>query len=157
MPVKQTGWACLSGGYSSMQEHFLIGFATIIVLGIGAYWVSWRLRIPAILLLLASGFVAGPVTGLINPDEIFGGILLPVVTASVAVILFEGGMNLKFSELREIKRMVLSLVTVGVLVTWAVTAIAAYFLFGFSHQIASLLGAILVVTGPTVIMPMLRN
>ncbi|HET7290601.1 MAG TPA: cation:proton antiporter [Thermodesulfobacteriota bacterium] len=140
-----------------MDEHFLIGFATIIVLGIGAYWVSWRLRIPAILLLLASGFVAGPVTGLINPDEIFGDILLPVVTASVAVILFEGGMNLKFSELREIRKVVISLVTVGVLVTWAVTAVAAYFLFGFSHQIASLLGAILVVTGPTVIMPLLRN
>jgi len=140
-----------------MDERFLIGFATIIVLGIGAYWASWRLGIPAILLLLASGFVAGPVTGLINPDEIFGNILLPVVSASVAVILFEGGMNLKFSELREIRKVVVSLVTVGVLVTWAVTAIAAYFLFGFSHQIASLLGAILVVTGPTVIMPLLRN
>jgi NhaP-type Na+/H+ or K+/H+ antiporter len=140
-----------------MGEHFLIGFAAIIVLGIGAYWVSWRLGIPAILLLLASGFVAGPVTGLINPDEIFGDILLPVVSVCVAVILFEGGMNLKFSELREIRRVVVSLVTVGVLVTWAVTALAAYFLFGFSHQIASLLGAILVVTGPTVIMPLLRN
>lgn len=74
-----------------MDERFLIGFATIIVLGIGAYWISWRLRIPAILLLLALGFVTGPVTGLINPDEIFGAILLPVVSASVAVILFEGG------------------------------------------------------------------
>ena len=140
-----------------MDERFLIGFATIIVLGIGAYWFSWRLRIPAILLLLALGFVTGPVTGLINPDEIFGNILLPVVSASVAVILFEGGMNLKFSELREIRKVVTRLVTVGVLVTWAVTGVAAYFLFGFSHQIASLLGAILVVTGPTVIMPLLRN
>lgn len=140
-----------------MGESFLIGLAAIIVLGIGAYWVSWRLRIPAILLLLASGFVAGPVTGLINPDRIFGDILLPVVSVCVAVILFEGGMNLKFSELREIRRVVVSLVTIGVLVTWAVTAVAAYFLFGFEHQIAVLLGAILVVTGPTVIMPLLRN
>lgn len=140
-----------------MDERFLIGFATIIVLGIGAYWISWRLRIPAILLLLALGFVTGPVTGLINPDEIFGAILLPVVSASVAVILFEGGMNLKFSELREIRKVVTRLVTIGVLVTWVVTGVAAYFLFGFSHQIASLLGAILVVTGPTVIMPLLRN
>ncbi|MFI5323895.1 MAG: cation:proton antiporter [Thermodesulfobacteriota bacterium] len=127
------------------------------MLGIGSYWVSWRAGVPAIMLLLASGFIAGPLTGLVNPDRIFGEILLPVVSVSVAVVLFEGGMNLKFSELREIRGVVLSLVTIGVFVTWAVIAIAAHFLFGFDHGIAALLGAILVVTGPTVIMPLLHD
>ncbi len=140
-----------------MDEGFLLGFAVIIVLGVGAYWVSWRLGVPAILLLLASGFIAGPVTGFIDPDKIFGDTLLPVVSVFVAVILFEGGMNLKFSELREIRGVVVSLVTIGVCVTWAVAAVAAYFLFGLDHRIAALLGAILVVTGPTVIMPLLRE
>lgn len=141
----------------SMGENFLIGFAAILVLGIGAYWLAWKLSIPAILLLLLSGFVAGPVTGLIDPDRIFGHLLLPVVTMSVAVILFEGGMNLKFSELRDIRKVVFNLVTIGVLVTWAVTTAAAYFFYRFDFRLSILLGAILVVTGPTVILPLLRD
>lgn len=140
-----------------MTQQLLTGLALIVVMGIGAQWAAWRLGLPSILLLLICGFVAGPATGLIVPDEIFGKLLLPLVSASVAVILFEGGMNLRFSELRKIRGVVISLVTIGVLVTWIVTALAAHFLFGLEHQMAVLLGAILVVTGPTVIMPLLRN
>ncbi|MEQ9619586.1 MAG: cation:proton antiporter [Deltaproteobacteria bacterium] len=140
-----------------MDEHLLIGFITIIVLGIGAQWIAWRIGLPAILLLLISGFIAGPATGFIDPNLIFGELLLPIVSVSVAVILFEGGLSLKFSELREIRKVVLSLVTIGVIVSWAVSSVASYYLFGFDFRLAVLLGAILVVTGPTVIIPLLRE
>jgi len=140
-----------------MSEHLLVGLATIIVLGIGAQWLAWRVSLPAILLLLIFGFIAGPATGFINPNEIFGDLLLPLVSVSVAIILFEGGLSLKFSEVRELTGAIRNLVTVGVLVSWILTSIISYFIFGLGLQISVLLGAVLVVTGPTVIIPLLRH
>jgi len=140
-----------------MSEHLLVGLATIIVLGIGAQWLAWRVSLPAILLLLIFGFIAGPATGFINPNEIFGDLLLPLVSVSVAIILFEGGLSLKFSEVRELTGVIRNLVTVGVLVSWILTSIISYFIFGLGLQISVLLGAVLVVTGPTVIIPLLRH
>lgn len=140
-----------------MSEHLLVGLATIIVLGIGAQWLAWRVSLPAILLLLIFGFVAGPATGFINPNEIFGDLLLPLVSVSVAIILFEGGLSLKFSEVRELTGVIRNMVTVGVLVSWVLTSLISYFIFGLGLQISVLLGAVLVVTGPTVIGPLLRH
>lgn len=140
-----------------MEEYLLIGIAAIVVLGIGAQWIAWRIGLPSILLLLVFGFIAGPATGFIDPDRLFGDLLLPLVSFSVAVILFEGGLSLKFSELREIRSIVRNLVTLGVVVSWIVSSASSYYLFGFDFRIAVLLGAILVVTGPTVIIPLLRE
>ena len=140
-----------------MSEHILIGLAAVIVLGIGSQWVAWRIGAPAILLLLISGFVAGPVTGFINPNDLFGDLLLPLVSVTVAVILFEGGLSLKFSELKDIRGVVLNLVTVGVLVSWILTTLAAYYIVGLQFPLAVLLGSVLVVTGPTVVIPLLRH
>lgn len=84
-----------------MAEDLLLGLASIVVLGIAASWLAWRLRLPSILLLLVTGFIAGPVTGFLNPDELFGDLLLPIVSISVAVILFEGGLNLSIAELKK--------------------------------------------------------
>lgn len=140
-----------------MAEHVLIGLAGITVLGIGAQWLAWRFKFPSILFLLILGFVAGPVTGFLDPNELFGDLLLPVVSLSVAIILFEGGLNLRISELREIGKVVRNLVTVGILVTWILIAFFAYFILQLHLQMSVLLGAILVVTGPTVILPLLRH
>lgn len=140
-----------------MSEHLLVGLAAIIVLGIGAQWLAWRISLPAILLLLIFGFIAGPVTGLINPNQLFGNLLLPLVSVTVAIILFEGGLTLKFSEVREVTAVIRNLVTVGVLVSWVLTSLASYLIFGLGLQISILLGAVLVVTGPTVIIPLLRH
>ena len=134
-----------------------MGLAAIIVLGIGAQWLAWRISLPAILLLLVFGFIAGPVTGLINPNQLFGNLLLPLVSVTVAIILFEGGLSLKFSEVREVTAVIRNLVTVGVLVSWFLTSLASYLIFGLGLQISILLGAVLVVTGPTVIIPLLRH
>ena len=140
-----------------MSEEVLINLAGLIILGIGAQWLAWRLRFPSIVFLLVFGFLAGPITGFLNPDQLLGDVLLPFVTLAVAVILFEGGLTLNIKELREIGGTVLSLISAGVLVTWAIAAMGAYYILGLNIQISILLGAILVVTGPTVIGPLLRH
>ncbi len=140
-----------------MSEHLLVGLTLVLVIGIAAQWIAWRLGIPSILLLLAAGFLAGPLLGLVNPDELLGNLLAPVVSLSVAVILFEGGLTLQIRELNTIGRVVRNLVSIGAGVSWVITALAAHFLAGLSWPMAIVLGAILVVTGPTVIGPLLRH
>jgi NhaP-type Na+/H+ or K+/H+ antiporter len=140
-----------------VTENLLLGMASIIVLGILAQWTAWRLGIPSILLLLVFGFLAGPITGFLNPDALLGDILFPVVSASVAVILFEGGLSLRLTELRTTAHVVRNLVTIGAFLTWLMSSAAAYYILNLNLSLALLLGAILVVTGPTVIMPLLRQ
>lgn len=140
-----------------MSEDFLVGLASIVIIGIGAQWLAWRLRLPSIMLLLIGGFVAGPLTGFLDPDALVGELLLPIVSISVAVILFEGGLSLRISELRGIGSVVRNLVTIGLLVTWIIAAGAARMILGLDLALAVLLGSIVVVTGPTVIVPLLRH
>lgn len=140
-----------------MGEHILVGLAGIIVLGIASQWLAWRLRLPSILLLLLAGFIAGSVTGLLDPDVLLGDLLSPIVAIAVALILFEGGLSLKMVELRQVGGVVRNLVTIGALITWLLAAGAAHFVLGLDAVLSLLLGAILVVTGPTVIMPLLRD
>lgn len=140
-----------------MQHHTLTSLAIVLILGAAAQWVAWALGLPSILLLLLAGFAVGPVLGVIQPDAIFGEMLLPFVSIAVAMILFEGGLTLRFSEIRETKGVVLRLVTIGAAITWALTAAAAVSLLGLDIRLAALLGAILTVTGPTVVLPMLRH
>ena len=140
-----------------MSEHHLIGLAAILIVGIIARWIAWRLHLPSILLLLICGIVAGPLTGFLDPDALFGELLLPMVSLSVAVILFEGGLSLSLRDLREVGGIVRNLVTIGVVVTWLLISLAAHWIMGFEWVLAILLGAILVVTGPTVIIPLLRH
>ena len=135
----------------------LVLLASIGLLAALAQWGAWRAKLPAILLLLVFGIIAGPVTGLLNPDELFGDLLFPVVSLSVAVILFEGSLTLKFAELKDIGTSVRNLVTIGALITWLIAAIAAHFTVGLPYDLALLFGAMVVVTGPTVIVPMLRT
>lgn len=138
-------------------ERILVALSGILVFGVGSQWIGGRLRIPSILILLLSGVLAGPVTGLIDPDALFGEILLPIVSLSVAVILFEGAMTLRISELNEIGRPLFLLLTVGVIITGVLSAAGAYFLLDFNLTRAILLGAILTVTGPTVVGPLLQH
>ncbi|MBN1591410.1 MAG: cation:proton antiporter [Pirellulales bacterium] len=138
-------------------ETVLIGLTAILVLGIGIQWLAWRIRLPSILLLLLAGLLAGPVTGRLNPDALFGDLLLPIVSISVGLILFEGGLSLRIRELREVGSTVVGLISIGVMVTWLLASTGAWLLLDFSPGEAVLLGAILVVTGPTVIGPLLRQ
>jgi len=140
-----------------MSEEILVGLASIIILGILAQWLAWKLHLPAILLLLLFGFAAGPWTGVLHPDEVFGDLLFPLVSISVAIILFEGGLSLKIAELRKVGHVVRSLTTIGILITWVLAALGAHLIAHIELVPAILLGAILVVTGPTVIIPLLRQ
>jgi NhaP-type Na+/H+ or K+/H+ antiporter len=135
----------------------LMMIALILVLGIGAQWFAWRLRIPSILILLLIGFAIGPMTGILDPDLLLGDILFPFVSIAVALILFEGGLNLELAELKDAAKIVRNMVSIGVVVAWLLTAVAAYFILNFEYPVALLFGAVLVVTGPTVIMPLLRH
>ncbi|HSG89389.1 MAG TPA: sodium:proton antiporter [Pseudomonadales bacterium] len=131
--------------------------AAILVAGTFAQWLAWKWRLPAILFLLALGLIAGPFTGLLDPDALFGDLLFPIVSLAVAVILFEGALTLKFDDIRGLAAVVRNLVTVGALITWGIVAFAAHLLVGLEPGIALLFGALVVVTGPTVIVPMLRT
>ncbi len=131
--------------------------AIVIGLGLLAQWVAWRVRLPAIVLLLAFGIFAGPISGLISPGEDFGDFLRPVVSLCVAVILFTGGLSLQFHELRQAASGVRRLVYLGVPLAWLFGTLAAHYIGGIAWPVALVFGAIIVVTGPTVIMPMLRH
>ncbi len=128
----------------------------IVVLGVLAQWVAWRVRLPAIVLLLAVGIIIGPVLHLLDPDKVFGDLLFPMTSLAVAIILFEGALTLRFREIHGLRGPILNLVTLGAAINiFVLTAAALYFLkapFG----VALLIGAIASVTGPTVVVPMLR-
>lgn len=140
-----------------MSSDLLQGLSITLGLGIAAQWIAWRLHRPAILFLLFFGIFAGPIFGILDPDALFGSSLIPLVSLSVGIILFEGGLDLKLSELPKVGGLVTKLVTVGMLVTWLLSAVAVWLIFETSIQISILLGSILVVTGPTVIIPLLRH
>ena len=142
-----------------MPDNPLVGFTSVVVLGMAAQWLAWRLRLPSILLLLVFGFVAGPGRlGLVDPNALFENeILLAIVSVSAALILFEGGLTLRLPELKATGRIVGRLVSIGLLVTWVLVTAAAHYLVGLPLGISILLGAILTVSGPTVVQPLLRD
>lgn len=140
-----------------MHEGFIFTIALIGVLGIGSQWLAWRFNLPAIVLMSVAGLLAGPVFGVLSPTTDFGDFLQPVIALAVAVILFEGGLSLNFRELRGIGRGVRQLVFIGVPIGWALNSLAAHYIAGLSWPIAIFFGGVLVVTGPTVIIPLLRQ
>ena len=140
------------------MEHQLLNVITlIVVLGVGAQWVAWRLRIPAIVLFSIAGIIAGPVLGAIHPSEDFGAVYKPVISLCVAVILFEGGLNLRIHEFREAASGMKRLVSVGAVLAFVLGSLAAHGIGDLSWPTSLLFGAITVVTGPTVIIPLLRQ
>lgn len=139
------------------MEHQGFVIALVGVLGIGAQWVAWRTGWPAIVLMLAAGFIVGPIFNIIDPAEAFGDMLKPMISIGVALILFEGGLSLNFRELRKYGGGVWRLVLLGVPLGWLFGALALYHIAGLVWPVAILFAGILVVTGPTVVMPLLRQ
>lgn len=135
----------------------IIPLVAVGLLSIVCQFLAFKLKIPAILPLLLTGIIVGPVTNMLNADILFGDLLFPIVSLSVAIILFEGALTLRFSDLAGHGAMVRNLCTVGTLVTLIVTAPAAYYALGISWEMAFLFAAIVTVTGPTVIVPMIRS
>ena len=143
------------------MEHILSNpMALLVMVGIvsiACQYLAFKLKLPAILPLLLAGLALGPLTGVLDPDALFGDLLFPLVSLAVAIILFEGALTLKLSDLAGHGTMVRNLCTLGAAVTWLIATPAAYYILGMPMQLAALFGAIVTVTGPTVIVPMLRS
>ncbi|WP_227681258.1 cation:proton antiporter [Psychrobacter sp. SCQQ22] len=129
----------------------------VVGIGIAAQWLAWYLKQPSILFLLLIGIIVGPVLGIFDPDLVLGELMFPFISLGVAIILFEGSLTLEFDEIKQHGTVVQMLVSVGVLITIAIVALSTYLLFDVDPLIALLFGALVCVTGPTVIMPLLRS
>ncbi|GHB31522.1 hypothetical protein GCM10007094_20190 [Pseudovibrio japonicus] len=131
--------------------------AMIGVAGVGAQWLAWRWSLPAIVLLLVAGFLLGPASGVLNPAALFGDLLRPTVALGVAVILFEGGLSLNFQRIGGVEKAVRRLVLLGAFIAFLLGALNAHYIAELSWPSALVFAAILIVTGPTVIIPLLRQ
>jgi len=140
-----------------MQVDAALTLSLVIFAGIACQWIAWRVKLPAILFLLLTGMVVGPLTGLLDTGKLFGDLLFPFISLSVAVILFEGSLTLRFHQIAGLSQVVRDLVSFGVIVTWLITAVVTRYALDFPWELCFLFGAITVVTGPTVIIPMLRT
>lgn len=142
------------------MEHgtsLLITVVAAVGFGLLAQILAHRWHIPAIVLLLGLGIALGQNgLGLVRPDEMGSGLGI-LVKLAVAIILFEGALNLNLKALRQSAREVRNLVTIGVLVSWGATTLIARFVAGLDWSIAVLFGALMTVTGPTVVQPLLRR
>jgi NhaP-type Na+/H+ or K+/H+ antiporter len=140
-----------------MEQSILLLIVSVAALGVAAQWVGWRLRIPSILILLAIGLLIGPITGWVKPSHVLGAALSPAIGMTVAIIVFEGGLNLNLRELHTAGSGVTRLVLLALPLNWLFGALAAHYAGGLTWEVSVLVGAILVVTGPTVVMPLLRQ
>jgi len=139
------------------MDNPLLAFAGLAVLCGVCQWLAWRVNLPSILFLLTAGLLVGPVFGLFDPDAFLGDLLFPFVSIAVAIILFEGGLTLRFSDIRDHSAVVTRLITIGVLMTWGLLSIAAHYLFGMNWALSLVFGSIVVVSGPTVVKPLLQS
>ena len=150
----------------------MLELAGIIILGILAQWVAWKFKIPAILPLLLIGLLVGPIAAEFITEDgskwiepIWNGKnglfpdkgLFYFVSLSISIILFEGGLTLKMSEIKNVGPVISKLITLGSLVTFFGAAVAVFYLFNLSWELSFLFSGLIIVTGPTVITPILRN
>lgn len=144
----------------------MIELASILVLSVLAQWFAWKVKVPAILPLIIIGLALGPGstfftpenTKLLDGDQIFSGdLLFAFVSISVGVILFEGGLTLKLKEIRHQAGVVRNLLIYGPIITLLGGGFAAHYLLGLDYRLAFLFGALIIVSGPTVVIPILRN
>ena len=140
-----------------MSPTVAIAVLSIAVAGVGAQWVAWRLKLPAIVLLFATGLIIGPGLQILRPAVDFGPGLKPIVGLAVAIVVFEGGLALDFRELRAAGEGVWRLTAVALPISFVLASFVAALVGGMDWRPAVLFGAITVVTGPTVVLPLLRN
>ncbi|KPL60710.1 sodium:proton exchanger [Rossellomorea vietnamensis] len=139
------------------MDSILFNIMLVGVLGIASQWVAWRFRLPAIVIMSIVGLLVGPIFGLINPKDDFGEVFKPIISMAVAIILFEGSLNLDFREVRGLGKPVFRIVTFGALLAWILGSLGAHYVAGLSWAVAFVIGGLFIVTGPTVILPLLRQ
>jgi NhaP-type Na+/H+ or K+/H+ antiporter len=161
LPVDVPAIACFDGvllfSEIAMTVDLALMLAGLLMVGFLSQWLAWRVKMPAIVFLLLAGLVLGPASGVLNPDQLLGTLLFPAVSLAVALILFEGSLTLRLHDLPGIGRAVRGLVSYGAISALLLLALAAHLVAGLNWSVALLFGALGCVTGPTVIMPMLRT
>ena len=135
----------------------VMAFGLVGALGVGSQWLAWRLRMPSIVLMLVAGLIFGPFLGILDPAGQFGDMLGPMIAIAVAIILFEGGLTLNFHTLRDAATGVKRLVVLGAPLGWLASALTLHYVAGLSWATSAVFGGIMIVTGPTVIAPLLRQ
>ncbi|MCI2901539.1 cation:proton antiporter [Staphylococcus hominis] len=129
-----------------------------LALGIFSQWLANRIKWPSIVVMSIVGLLVGPILGLANPEHTLGSeVFSPIVSLAVAIILFEGSSNLDFRELKGISKAVIRIITIGATIAWILGAIALHKILGFPISIAIVMGGLLLITGPTVIQPLLKQ
>ena len=137
-------------------NQVLVGLGLITVLAVFSQVLAAQLRIPALIIMLPAGFTAGAITSDVNPEQLLGPAFHPLVSLLVAVILYDSGLGLGLGNIGSRKHVIRRLVVLGVPITWAFAGVFSGLLFGLSTDAAIMTGAILVVSGPTVVNPLLR-
>lgn len=129
-----------------------------LALGIFSQWFATRIKWPSIVVMAIVGLLVGPILGLINPQESLGQeVFSPLVSLAVAIILFEGSSNLDFRELKGISKAVIRIITLGAAIAWILGSVTLHYVLGFSWAISLVLGGLFLITGPTVIQPLLKQ
>jgi len=139
------------------MEFILISISLLIGVGIMSQWLAWRYQIPAIIIMTLAGVLAGPILGLFDPRELLGDLYSPIISFAVAIILFEGSLGLHFSEINQFRRSIIRIVTIGVALSFVGMSLLIQYVGGLHWVVAWTMGALFVVTGPTVVIPLLRQ
>lgn len=141
-----------------MNFSMTFSVALIIFLGVFSQWIAWKISKPAIVIMSICGLIVGPLLNIVVPAQLMGEeVYKSIISLSVAVILFEGSLSLNFKEIRDTRLTIKRIVTIGAFIAWILGSLSAYFLAGLSITSSLVIGAILIVTGPTVILPLLRH
>ncbi|PIC58388.1 sodium:proton exchanger [Sporosarcina sp. P12(2017)] len=140
-----------------MEEAALISIVAILALGIFSQWLAWKIQWPSIFIMSIAGLLIGPIFGWVNPEVALDELYSPLISLAVAIILFEGSSNLDFREIKGISKSVFRVVTLGAFLAWVLGSITAHFIAGLTWEVSFIIGGLFVVTGPTVIIPLLRN
>ncbi|WP_240376705.1 cation:proton antiporter [Bacillus piscicola] len=139
------------------MELTLVVIGIILFIGMFSQWYSWRRGLPAIVVMTITGVLLGPGLNLLRPEEIFGPVLEPLISMAVAIILFEGSLSLERREIFHFQKPVRRMVTIVPLLSWVFSAAATHYIIGLTWVTAFVIGGLFVVTGPTVIGPLLRQ
>ncbi len=140
-----------------MENIELVIIVSVLALGIFSQWFAWRIQWPSIVIMSIVGLLIGPVIGIINPGEALGQLYSPLISLAVAIILFEGSSSLDIREIKDVSKSVFRIITGGAFIAWILGSLSAHYIAGLSLEVSFIIGGLFVVTGPTVIIPLLRN
>lgn len=140
-----------------MENIELIIIVSILALGIFSQWFAWRIQWPSIVIMSLVGLLIGPIAGFINPGEALGDLYSPLISLAVAIILFEASSSLDLREIKGVSKSVYRIITAGAFIAWILGSLSAHFIAGLSLEVSFIIGGLFVVTGPTVVIPLLRN